>query len=283
MGFDGENDYLISSRVASISASVMIIPLYLWTWTSLMKQREAYHQLPEGSSLWTIGFIKVFRTLKKLQNRNRAVMWFFVNVALSEAAKASIASISLTYFTDTLHMTTYQTAIMFSLLFIFGIIGAIISQKSVSLIDPIRSNQICLVFTAACTAMAAVILYKPGQQIRAYIVAALWGIGAGWKNTVETYTVCQIIPKKQDAELMGFYLFSGQVIVWLPTLIFTAMNEAGISQRIGLSILIVFYSGGMASLCMMGSYDDAVSLAQEDSDMNDSSGLNENPEDVGRR
>ena len=112
--------------------------------------------------------------------------------------------------------------------------------------------------------MAALILTGPGQQMRTYIVASIWGLGAGWKTMVERFTITQVIPKGQGAELMGFYLFSSQVLGWLPSLMFTAMNEAGVSQRVGLSMLIAFFLGGIVALWMMGPYDDAVRLAREE-------------------
>jgi len=263
-GFDGDDDDILASRLASASALVIATPCYLWTWCSLMKRRDAFHTLPEESSLWTIGFVKVFQTSKKLYGRYRALMWFFVNVALVEASQQSIATISLTYMTDTLQMTAKESGIAILILFAFGIVGSIIGKFSVSCMNPIRSNQLCQVFTAANTGLAVLILWGPGQQFRAYAIAAGWGIGAGWKNVVERFTTCVIIPKGQDAELMGFYLFASQILAWMPTLIFTVMNEAGVNQRFGLSVLIVFFLGGMLSLSMMGSYDEAVRLAMED-------------------
>ena len=281
IGFDGSanlNDDILSARVASTSTLVITTPLFMYSWIWLMKKRDAFHTLPQGSSLATIGFVKVFQTSKLLYRRHRAIMWFFVNVALVEASQQSIATIGLTYMTDTLQMTPRESGFAILMLFVFSAVGACLGKisllassssssasspwSSLNLnLNPIRSNQLCQMFTAGNTALAALIVYKPNQQLRAYIVAAGWGIGAGWKNVVERFTICQIIPQGQDAELMGFYLFASQVIGWTPTLIFTAMNEAGIDQRIGLSMLIVFFLGGMFALWMMGSYDAVVQIA----------------------
>eukprot|EP00554_Chaetoceros_debilis_P012169 CAMPEP_0194120384 /NCGR_PEP_ID=MMETSP0150-20130528/43291_1 /TAXON_ID=122233 /ORGANISM="Chaetoceros debilis, Strain MM31A-1" /LENGTH=492 /DNA_ID=CAMNT_0038812485 /DNA_START=15 /DNA_END=1493 /DNA_ORIENTATION=- len=261
------DDDILSARISMISSTAIAMPSYLWTWMGLMKARDAFHPLPEGSSLWTIGFQRVYNTSKKICGRYRALMWFLINVMIVEAGQASIASIALTYLTDTLQMSTAENGIAILLLFAFGILGALVAKKSVNFMNPIYSNQLCQVVTGANTAIAVIILYGPGQQIQAYIVASVWGICAGWKICIERFTICQIIPKNQDAELMGFYLFSSQVLIWFPTLIFTAMNEAGVNQRAGLSILIAFFLGGIVSLWMMGPYEEAVSLAREESDM----------------
>ena len=53
---------------------------------------------------------------------------------------------------------------------------------------------------------------------------------------------------------MGFFLFSSQVLAWLPPLIFAAMNEAGVDQRIGIATLPIYLIIGIGCLCAMGSY-----------------------------
>eukprot|EP00970_Alexandrium_tamarense_P011851 scaffold2578_cov197-Alexandrium_tamarense.AAC.17 len=51
---------------------------------------------------------------------------------------------------------------------------------------------------------------------------------------------------------MGMYLFAGQILAWLPPLVFTAMNEAGVSIRISMLSLLVFWSTSIAFLQCMG-------------------------------
>ena len=79
----------------------------------------------------------------------------------------------------------------------------------------------------------------------------------------EWYLSCIIIPKGQDAELMGMYLFAGQALVWLPPLVFTAMNKAGVSIRIGMLSLLLFWNIAIVLLQCMGSYDEAVREANK--------------------
>lgn len=70
-----------------------------------------------------------------------------------------------------------------------------------------------------------------------------------------------VVPMGQDAEIMGFYLFASQVLSWLPTLVSTAIkNEAGISQRVGLPTLNIYFFIALGASCMMGGYREAVIL-----------------------
>jgi MFS-type transporter involved in bile tolerance (Atg22 family) len=64
-----------------------------------------------------------------------------------------------------------------------------------------------------------------------------------------------ICPVGQEAELSGFFVFSSNILVWLPPLIFTAMNESGISMRWGLVSLVIFFALGIASLSLMDKWE----------------------------
>jgi len=266
LGVD-DND-IISARIALGVAFVLSLLLYTWVWTRLIQPRGALQTLPEGSSLWTIGFSKVWRTGNELFHRYRALMWFFMNVSLVEAAQTSLSVISLTYMTDQLQLSVTENAIAIFILFLFAALGTGIGQVSVRFMNPIRSNQLCQIFSLLVTTIAVLKLTGPGQKLLTYIVAALWGISAGWKNTVERFAITQIIPKDQDAEMMGFYLFASQVLIWCPTLIFTSLNEAGYDQRIGLGMLNVFFLGGIVCLFLMGSYDQAKDTALSNQNVN---------------
>mmetsp|Transcript_2686 Transcript_2686/g.5772 ORF Transcript_2686/g.5772 Transcript_2686/m.5772 type:complete len:117 (-) Transcript_2686:157-507(-) len=90
-----------------------------------------------------------------------------------------------------------------------------------------------------------------------------WGACGGWKYTVERFITITIIPEGQDAELMGMYLFAGQILSWLPPLVFTVMNEAGVSIRISMISLLIFWFVAIVCLQCMGSCDYAVSATQE--------------------
>jgi MFS-type transporter involved in bile tolerance (Atg22 family) len=251
------NNEIMSARIATGTSLAISTILFGWTWTRLMEPRGTLQTLPEGASLRTIGFIRVWTTAKEICQNYRQLMWFFMSVCLVEAAQSSLAVISLTYMTDKLQMTVTENGIGIFILFAFSAVGTLIGAASIKVMNPIRSNQLCQLFTVGATTTAVFLLTGPGQQNRAYVIAALWGIGAGWKITVERFAVTQIIPKSQDAEMMGFYLFASQVLIWCPTLIYTTLNEAGYDARIGVALLNVFFLGGFVCLSLMGSYDDA--------------------------
>mmetsp|Transcript_32033 Transcript_32033/g.67344 ORF Transcript_32033/g.67344 Transcript_32033/m.67344 type:complete len:90 (+) Transcript_32033:546-815(+) len=64
---------------------------------------------------------------------------------------------------------------------------------------------------------------------------------------------------------MGIYIFAGSVLAWLPPLLFSFLNEIGASMSIGLGSLNLFFAGGFILLLMIGDFDDAVALSQNES------------------
>ena len=54
---------------------------------------------------------------------------------------------------------------------------------------------------------------------------------------------------------MGVYLFADQSLSWLPPLVFTAMNEAGVAIRLSMLSLAIFWIIALCLLQCMGSYN----------------------------
>lgn len=77
----GDDDLLTSQVGMSVAfvASATLLPL---VWGKLFQKREPLHQLPEGRSLWTMGFIQLWQTSKHIAKNYRSLKWFYFSVAL---------------------------------------------------------------------------------------------------------------------------------------------------------------------------------------------------------
>jgi len=60
---------------------------------------------------------------------------------------------------------------------------------------------------------------------------------------------------------MGSYLFADASLSWFPPLIFTLLNEAGFSERVGLASITFFFLASLIPYFKMGSYDECVKRA----------------------
>ena len=92
------------------------------------------------------------------------------------------------------------------------------------------------------------LMTSPDDKYIAFIFAGIWGLLIGWYYPADSLIFSMLMPKGQESELAGFYLYCGQILAWLPNLIFTIMNEsdlslswAGIHLNIYYAIAAFFY------------------------------------------
>ena len=175
----------------------------------------------------------------------------------SDGGLQALATVAITYLTDQLQFSARENGIAMLLMLCGSVPGASISNFFSRRLDPIRSSKLGLVLMIVTTALFSILVTGPGQYLRTYVLSFLWGTGVGWKWTCDKLTASSVIPEGQDTELMGVFLFAGQCLSWLPPLVFTAINEAGVSQRVGIASLDVYLVISLIGYCCMGSYTTA--------------------------
>jgi MFS-type transporter involved in bile tolerance (Atg22 family) len=229
-------------------------------WGVLFEKRPAARILPPQKSLWTASFGQLYATTKNICKKYSALKWFYLSISMSDAAILSLASFLVTFFTNQLNMSASENGIAVLILLFASAPGAFLAAWFTAKFDPIRSAMMALFIAIVTTVVAAGVLKQPGQQGASYILSIGWGVAVGWKWTCDRFVAATIIPKGQDAELMGLYLSAGQILTWLPPLLYTVLNEAGVSQRISLGTLAVYWSLAWVCLSFFGSYDDALAV-----------------------
>ena len=277
------DDEVVSARIAQSVSAVVTSIVFGWAWTRCFGERPAFQDIPPGSTIWSAGFKKVYHTTIRIYKSFSALKWFFVGIAFGEAASQSLATIAITYLTDVMALNSTENGIAILLLFIGSVPGALISKKFTLCINALWSAKVSVGIMAAITGLAALFLTGPGQQIRVYCIAFGWGIGTGWKYTAERCIVCQIIPEGQDAELMGYYLFAGQILIWLPSLIFTIINEQGVNMRIGIASVGGFFLVTLFAYFLMGPYAEAIRIANENGEADDTEPCDNSPSISGEK
>lgn len=256
-----EWDTIQTARAAmAVGFGVSAVFLYI-AWFRLFEKRPAARTLPADQSLWTSGFKQVLDTSRRIYHTLPALKWFYISVALIDAAINSLATIAITYMSDTLQFDATENGIAFLCMIVGSIPGGYLGGRLASRFTPIVSNMACTFILMSNTIVAAILLVGAGQEIEMFVMACIWGIGTGGKWTTDRILASTVIPTGQDTELMGTYLFYGQVLTWLPPLLFTLLNEAGVSQRVGIGSLAIWFLGGFLCLSRMGSYRDAVVVA----------------------
>ena len=259
---DSEDD-IRSSTVSQTLVFVVCITFFGYAWTRLFQPRPALQHVPENRTLVSAGFWKIYKTAQTIVLHHSAIKFFLISAAFTQAATTTFSTIAITYMTEQLNFTSKENGMAILILLIFGVPGAKIAAWMNSKIDPRRSLQINLVFWILSIALASAFLYRPNQQITAYIFAAFWGLAIGWVYPTEKTLYVTIIPRGQEGELMGTYICACQLLSWCPPLIFSIMNEMGFPMRLGMITLCIFFSTSFVILFFVGDYKEAVAHARD--------------------
>jgi UMF1 family MFS transporter len=256
-----QGDALWTAHLAmAVSFAISCVMLGL-AWGFLFQSRPAARQLQQGESLWSTGFVQVYHSSIYIYKNLSALKWFYLSVSFIDAGINSLATIAITYLTDTLAFTSFENGIAILCMLVGSIPGAFAAKFTTTHLNPIKSSILGTSLLAVNTVFFAGFIKGPGQQIPTYILAFIWGTGTGWKWTTDRLLASSIIPPGQNAELMGLYLFSGQILSWLPPLVFTVLNEKGVSQQVGIGTQALYFTIGIVCLSLMGSYKDALRTA----------------------
>ncbi|CAB9517833.1 Major facilitator superfamily [Seminavis robusta] len=254
-------DSVAVARLSAIVAFCFSSVLFYASWGLLFQERPAAHELPQGQWLLSAGFRQVYRTTIKIQKHYHGLKWFFLSLCVGDAAVQSLTLLAITYVSDQLEFNSTEVVLASALVIISTIPGALVGAVFNRWVNPIRSSALSVLGFFILTPLWALVASGPGDQNVTYFWCFLFGFFTGWKYTGDRVLVSAILPEGQDAELMGMYSFCGYVFSWAPTLLFTVINEAGESQRLGLVSLDIFFGAALIAYCMMGDYSVAVRIA----------------------
>ena len=250
--------------IARLGAAISVFwssPLFIICWRYLFRDRPALSRISANQSLLTSGFSKLYHTYQTIQVDYPAVQWFLRSVAFSESANYALNTIATTYLSEYMGMPSLQIGMVIIVILIGGIPGTLLGNYTAQRYNPVSSAQLCLALYLVVTSVASVIL-RPGATYGAFLVGFFWGICKGWLHPIHTALFVTIIPKGQEVELMGLYFFCCQIFSFIPPLMFTVLNEHGLSMQWGLASLNIYFIVGWLGLQCMGTYQDALDRAQ---------------------
>ncbi|GMI13738.1 hypothetical protein TrLO_g2468 [Triparma laevis f. longispina] len=268
---EGAGDIATKKHDSSIStAQVSQILLVIWSgiffyipWAEMFGSRPALHQKPEGESLVMLGFSRIRTTVAQMKTDYNAVFVLLCAIAFAEAAANAFTTIAVTYCDDVLKFTSTETSLLILVCLVCAVPGSILFSKLTKKIGAHKSYMMSLIWWGGVTAIAPIFMNNPDHKSNAYIFGILWGLGFGWIYPTQRALYCLIIPGGQESELMGIYIFAGQILVWLPPAVFTAMNEADVPMPMGMVMLAGFFFIALGIVYGMGDFELAQQKAKE--------------------
>ena len=261
------NSTIATARLSAGLATGIGSVLFTYAWTFLFRKRPKLREVPEGSNIFTTGFRQIAVTTKLVCREYRALRWFMVAILFSpEAGAGVVLSIAVTFLTFHVRMTVTEIAIVSIVMLFFNVPGAMTSKFMCRKINPLWSFRCAEFFYAIINGLIAGTVSGPEKKNLVYLYAALAGIAFGWMFPSQRTLTVAIIPKGKETEMMGLISFFGQILGWLPALIFTVMNERGVDMRWSMSIVSYFLLTSCLITFLCGSYEDAVALVAHTSD-----------------
>ena len=253
-----DQDDVGMARISQITTSTVCAIMFSISWRYLFRERPALSSVPEGQSLISCGFRKVFGTFIRIGKELPALKWLTVAIMFGESATSTLITVATTYMKSFLEMESSQIGLVFLVVLAAGAPGSKLGEIIALRINPIKSAILCNILFVVTTTVASVYLTGPQHQRYVPLVGSVWGLCLGWLHPMHTILFITIIPKEQEAELMGIYILAGQVLSWLPPMLFTALNEAGFDMTFGLASLDVFFLLATVCLFLIGSYEKAI-------------------------
>ena len=215
--------------------------LFCIAWGFLFPPRPPTRTLDAGTSIWTEGFLQIYRTAKAVHKNHPMLQWFFVAIAVGDGTMSGLIILAITFLTDVLEFTGAENGTAILIMLLSAIPGGYLSSFWTRRFNPVSSSIAAIVIMIVNTTLVAIFLKGPDQQIGAYILAIGWGVGTGWKWTVDRMLYASLLPPNQNAEFSGAYIFFRQCLTWFPPLVFTILNESNVSLRWGMASLNIFF------------------------------------------
>lgn len=230
---------------------------FYYSW-KLFEPVPPRHVLPEGHSLLTQGFRQVYHTAVDVNRRyKRGTRWFFLALIFAEASANAFTVVAVVYLDEQLGLSFTEIGIFFFVSLVSSIPGSFLGRYVTRRLDPKRSWAMVMSLLFAWSAAGAIILDFLPKDL--FYLAYVWGGGIGmllgWFYPTENLFFCMCLPKGQEAELAGFFVYCTQILGWLPPLIFSFMVEANVSQTHGVIAVCLFFVVAVVLVSLAAPWD----------------------------
>mmetsp|Transcript_23871 Transcript_23871/g.36100 ORF Transcript_23871/g.36100 Transcript_23871/m.36100 type:complete len:510 (+) Transcript_23871:140-1669(+) len=233
------NDVVTAQMSQGVNVAWILV-FFTLGWRLFPWKIPANRVLPEGHSLVTEGFRQNWRTIQNLYRGSKALRYYFLTVVFAEAGTNTFTTVAPSYLVENLGMNGTQVGIFFFITLIGSLPGSQLGLFVTRRTNPNTSWILCMISLATVANLGAFILDAIQKQWASYIWGACMGLMLGWFYPTENCFFSMIVPASQESELSGFFVYSTQIIGWLPPLCFSLMVEHGLNQKWGVLVISGF-------------------------------------------
>lgn len=157
------------------------------------------HVLPEGRSLLTEGFSRVYHTAKEIQQKyKRGLRCYFVALIFAESAVNAFTTVAVVFLDEQIGLSGTEIGLFFLVTLIFSLPGSKLGAFITARTNPNVSWQLSM-FCLMLLASGGAILLDYIPKNLAYIWGAGIGVLLGWFYPTENLFFSMILPKGHEA------------------------------------------------------------------------------------
>ncbi len=224
--------------VVALYYAVAVIPTFLF-----LRERSTPKPLPPGDNYVTVAFKQLKHTLRHI-GRYKELVKLLIAFLIYNDGVVTVIYFAARYASDTIGFTTSEITVMFIVLNVVAVIGALGFGR---LADLIGQKKVIMISLSIWTA-AVVLAYFSASKQSFWVVASLAGLGIGSTQSVTRSLVALFTPKENAAEFFGFLGIAGKALAFLGPLIFGSVSAATGSQRPAILAIGSFFIIGMIVL-----------------------------------
>jgi len=256
IGIGSKDDDVLTAQVSQGVNVPILIVCWSLGWYKFLPKAKAKRALPEGKSLYSAGCDQIFRTARRINtDYKRSIRWYMLALSFAEAGANSFTVCAVIFLNGVVKMGGSDIAALFLIVLTFTVPGSVLSEWVVARTDYRTAWRLNMAYFSAATIVGVFVLRGEGDRILTFVMGCFWGIAIGWFYPTENGFFGVLVPQEQATEMAGIYIFCSVILTWLPPLIFTVMNENGISLNYGLLHLVAYFAIAIALLSMMPSWD----------------------------
>lgn len=209
-----------------------------------LRSRGAARPLPEGESVWGVGFRQLFHTLKGMRAYPQTLLFLVAYLVYNDAIQTVIA-LAGQFGADELKMPMSQLTLAILMVQFVAFGGALAFNWLAARIGAKHAVMLALVIWTL-TLVYIYLLLRTVPQF--FAMAAMVALVMGGSQALSRSLYSLMIPRGREAEYFSIYEISDKGTSWLGPLIFGLALQYTGSYRTAILSLVVFFVAGLLLL-----------------------------------
>merc|ERR1711907_349376 len=131
--------------------------------------------------------------------------------------------------------------------------------------NPNKSWKLSMIYLFVVLTIGAFVLDALKLEIAksvSYAWAVFIGLGLGWFYPTGNLFFSMCLPKGQEAEFAGFWVYCSQILAWLGPLLFSVLVTYEVPQKYGVAVVAGGFLIGCGCLMFTGTWDEILLEAE---------------------